>query len=443
MAGATAHPEPARGGPNGEAWRPDGTGPGRVGYDDLVPPNHRRGAALAPTVAALFLVALALRPPLVGIGPLLPAIERDLRIGHGPAGLLGAIPVLCMGIFAPLGSWLARRIGAELAIALAVGAIAGFGLLRALAPEAVTVIGTTFAIGVGIGLVGPILTIVVHDRVPHRPALATGAYATGIILGATLSGAVAVPLAGPEGDWRRTLIVFALAAGVSLLGWLVLERPRPLGAGDAPLPADDPPQIRWRDRRGWILALVFGLQSTLFYAIVAWLPLIQVERGWSEASAGFLVALMNGISLVSVLGVPALADRRGERRLQLAASSALSLVGLLGLTTLPALVPLWVCLLGLGLGAVFPLCLTLPVDLASDPHEVGRLAAIMLLGGYVLSAVGPLLLGILRDALGDFEAGLWLLVATALGLVLSSWRLIPRGLGRPGARRAVEGPAIG
>ncbi|MER3418149.1 MAG: hypothetical protein C4343_03365 [Chloroflexota bacterium] len=117
-----------------------------------MPPSRHRGAALGPTIAALFLVALALRPPIVGIGPLLPAIERSLAIGHGPAGLLGAIPVLCMGIFAPLGSWLARRVGPERAIALAVGAVAGFGFLRAIAPNAPAVMATTFAIGVGIGL---------------------------------------------------------------------------------------------------------------------------------------------------------------------------------------------------------------------------------------------------------------------------------------------------
>lgn len=406
-----------------------------------MPPRHGRGAGLGPTVAALFLVALALRPPLVGIGPLLPAIERDLGIGHGPAGLLGAIPVLCMGIFAPLGSWLARRLGAEESIALSVALIAGFGLLRAVAPEVVTVLAATFAIGIGVGVVGPILPIVVHDRIPDRPALATGAYASGIILGATISGAVAVPLAGPSGDWRRTLVIFAVAAAVSLLVWLGLERPGGSRARGRPRPSAeelDPPSIAWRDRRGWALAVVFGLQSVLFYAIVAWLPLIQIERGWSEVSAGFLVALMNGVSLISVLGAPALADRRGDRRRQLAASSLLSLIGLLGLTTLPAFVFLWVALLGLGLGAVFPLVLTLPVDIATDPHEVGRLAAIMLLGGYVLSAAGPFLLGVLRDGLGDFEAGLWLLVATAGGLVLSSWRLVPRGLGR---RR--QEPAVG
>lgn len=438
MAISAVFPEPARGGSNGRLGGSGSTGCARLGYDPGVPPSRHRGAALGPTVAGLFLVALALRPPIVGIGPLLPAIERSLAIGHGPAGLLGAIPVFCMGIFAPLGSWLARRLGPERAIAVAVGAVAGFGLLRAVAPDALTVMATTFAIGVGIGLSGPILPIVVHDRVPERAALATGAYATGIILGATVAGAVAVPLAGPAGDWRRALAVFAIVGGGSLLAWLGLEgrngrQSRPARAGDL-----DPPAIPWRDRRGWDLAVVFGLQSVLFYAVVAWLPLIQIERGWSEVSAGLLVAVMNGVSLVSVLGVPLLADRRGERRSQLVASGLLSVTGLVGLTTVPSLAVLWVCILGLGLGAVFPLAMTLPVDIAADPHEVGRLAAIMLLGGYALSAIGPLLLGLLRDDLGNFEAGLWLLVATAVALVGSAWRLVPPGLGRP-----AEGPAVG
>ena len=60
--------------------------------------------------------------------------------------------------------------------------------------------------------------------------------------------------------------------------------------------------------------------------------------------------------------------------------------------------------LGFGLGAVFPLSLTLPVDVAVDPAEVGAVAALMLLGGYLISAVGPVLLGLVRDATGDFGA---------------------------------------
>ena len=58
-------------------------------------------AAAWTLLAALFLAALALRPQLVGVGPLLPEIEDDLGVSHAVAGLLGTIPVLCMGVFAP------------------------------------------------------------------------------------------------------------------------------------------------------------------------------------------------------------------------------------------------------------------------------------------------------------------------------------------------------
>ena len=48
-------------------------------------------------LAGLFLAGLALRPQIVGIGPLIPSIQDDLDVSHSVAGLLGTIPVLCMG----------------------------------------------------------------------------------------------------------------------------------------------------------------------------------------------------------------------------------------------------------------------------------------------------------------------------------------------------------
>src|SRR6185295_8798129 len=52
--------------------------------------ERRDGAVL---LAALFVAALALRPQLVGAGPLLPEIQDDLGVSHAVVGLLGTIPV--------------------------------------------------------------------------------------------------------------------------------------------------------------------------------------------------------------------------------------------------------------------------------------------------------------------------------------------------------------
>jgi CP family cyanate transporter-like MFS transporter len=99
-------------------------------------------------------------------------------------------------------------------------------------------------------------------------------------------------------------------------------------------------------------------------------------------------------------------------------------------TAAPGLAIPAVAILGVGLGAIFPLALTLPVDLARRSDEVGGLAAIMLFGGYILASLAPLVLGLVRDVSGGFDIGLWSLVAIAGFLVAVCWWLVPAGLGR-------------
>jgi CP family cyanate transporter-like MFS transporter len=343
-------------------------------------------------------------------------------------GLLGTIPVLCMGLFALIAPWLGRLLGTERAIAAGVGAIGVFGFLRVVTSEPTAILVVTIGVGIGIAVVGPLLPIVVRHRAPERAALATGVYAGGIVLGATLAGALAVPLAGPAGDWRFALAVFSALAVGSLVAWLVLERP-----GGPEADAEDrpvPPRLPWGRPRAWALAIVFGTQSVLFYAAVSWLPTIYVERGWSAVDGGLLLALMNGTGLVATFVGPAIAERVGARREHLVAAAGFALAGLLGVTLAPGLAVPSVVLLGIGLGAIFPLALTLPVDLAKRRDEVGGLAAIMLFGGYVIASLAPVALGLLRDATGGFDVGLWLLVAIAVFLAAACWWFIPAGLGR-------------
>jgi len=74
------------------------------------------------------------------------------------------------------------------------------------------------------------------------------------------------------------------------------------------------------------------------------------------------------------------------------------------------------------------------VDVADAPGDVGAVAALMLLGGYILSSTGPVLLGAIRDVTGDFAASLWSLVGLAIALVVTCFALSPRRL-RHGIRR--------
>jgi CP family cyanate transporter-like MFS transporter len=371
-------------------------------------------------VTALFVASLALRPQILAIGPLLPLIRADLALPAGIAGLLTTIPVLCMGIFAPIGPRVAARLGTRTAFSICLTLIAGFGLLRAVVPSAGLVLAATLGIGVGIGAAGAIPSMVVSQRIARRPALGTGAYAGGIVAGSTLAAAFAVPLA-IGGDWRRALVIVSFASVFSIVAWLLLVR------GDQALrPRREPARrLPWRNGTAWLLILLFGLQSILFYGVVAWLPNIYVERGWSTDAAGGLVAVFNGVGLLTTIGVPLVADRLGTRRTQLTVASAVATVAFGLLVVAPALAYLWIAVLGLSLGAVFPLVLTLPLDVATDPAEVGSVAALMLLGGYVFSSTGPVALGAARDLTGDFGASTAMLVVISVVLTVACMALSP------------------
>ena len=154
------------------------------------------------------------------------------------AGALSAIPVLCMGIFAPLAPLLARRLGARWALATCAILVIGFGLLRLGVPGPVLVLALTFGIGLGMGLAGPIFPLVVRHEMPARPALGTGAYAIGLVLGSTIAAAVAVPLAGAGGDWRFALGVITLAGLGPLAVWLGLAPPDEVADASIEPPAD-------------------------------------------------------------------------------------------------------------------------------------------------------------------------------------------------------------
>jgi CP family cyanate transporter-like MFS transporter len=272
--------------------------------------------------------------------------------------------------------------------------------------------------------------MVVSQRVPDRPALGTGAYAGGIVAGSTIAAGVAVPLA-VDGDWRLSLLIVSTASLLSIGAWLLLVR------GEGTIPRLDPRARRlpWRNGTGWLLVLLFGLQSLMYYGVVAWLPNAYVERGWSTAAAGSLIAVFNGVGFLTTIGVPLLADRLGSRRTQLLAASAVATVALVAIIVAPAMAYAWIAILGLALGAVFPLVLTLPLDVTDDPGQVGSVAALMLFGGYILSSLGPFILGAARDVTGDFETSLWLLVVIGAVLVGCCTMLSPdrlrRGIRRP------------
>jgi CP family cyanate transporter-like MFS transporter len=164
------------------------------------------------------------------------------------------------------------------------------------------------------------------------------------------------------------------------------------------------------------VTLYTGLQSLLFYAALTWLSPLYRAQGWSAERAGLLLAVFSLSQLVATLGLPALADRTGDRRPWTALAVGACTAGLLVVAVAPMAAPwLAAAVIGFGAGGQFAMALTLLVDTAADPAASQRLSGMAFLVGYLLAAAGPAAVGVLHDVTGGFTAAF--LALTVIGVV--------------------------
>ncbi len=81
---------------------------------------------------------------------------------------------------------------------------------------------------------------------------------------------------------------------------------------------------------------------------------------------------------------------------------------------------LWVCALGIGV-STFPLCMTLINHRTRSPQVASTVSGFVQGIGYGLAAVGPVGLGLLREATGSWTTPLVVLAATAVPGVVAGW----------------------
>jgi CP family cyanate transporter-like MFS transporter len=300
-------------------------------------------------------------------------------------------------------------------------------LLRAAMPTAALVVITTVPAGIGIALIGLSLPSVIKRSFAFRLGAVTGAYTAAQALGATAAAVSMVPLSHGLGGWRGAFAVSALPTLVAVPLWLLLPRGRDRGLPATGADGSTPERrtgLRPPDRQALLLALIFGLQSTTYAGMINWLATVLEHNGWSAGRAGVATAVISVLMIPSALVIPAVSDGRDRARWLVGTAVVMGL-GVTGLAVLPRSAPwLWIVTFSLGAGALFPLVLTLPLDLGGTGGAVTDLTSSMLGYGYFLSAAGPLLVGALYDATGGFLVPMALLAV--LGMLSGVLSLAPR-----------------
>lgn len=386
--------------------------------DSLPPPQAPVLASPAGRVllgASLVLIAFNLRPLFSSLSVLLPEMMQATGLSSAGASLLTTLPVVCLGIFAPFAPRLAQRYGAERTLLgvmalLALGtALRGFGSVPIL-------FAATFVAGAAIAVGNVLLPGLVKRDFPDSMALMTGLYTMALCAGAAAASGLTLPIEHyVTGSWSTALAVWAVPAFAVLLLWT----PQAFASRHRASHSGFRVTGLWRDRLAWQVTLFMGLQSALAYSIFGWLAPILRERGFDATAAGAIVSVSVMAQVVACLAVPPIAVRCRNQSLVNVVLVTVAVIALLGILFAPTSMTLPLAIVqGLGQGGLIAAAMTMIVLRSPDPHVASHLSGMAQGVGYVLAAIGPLLVGLIHGWTGSFAASAILFTALGLGVAV-------------------------
>ncbi|WP_027016306.1 CynX/NimT family MFS transporter [Comamonas composti] len=372
--------------------------------------TYRRNASGAVILIGILLVASNLRAPFTGLPPLLGTIQADFGLSTLATGALTTLPLLAFALLSPFSALLARKYGLERTLFAAVAAIA-LGIALRSAPAVWCLYVGTGIIGMGIAVGNVLLPSLVKRDFPRHVASLTGAYALAMGVAAALGSVAVIPLAQVWG-WQSALLAFLILPAAAMAVWMTQLSDHSQPAAKTSTPPHDGKV--WHSTLAWQVTLFLGLNSTIYYIVVGWLPSILTDAGMSPAQAGSMHGVLQLATAVPGLLLGPILRRMRDQRLAAAAVCLFSAIALLGLCIAPKFALVWSILFGIGTGAGIILGLSFIGLRTGNAHQAAALSGMSQCIGYLLAAAGPMAIGALHDALGGWTISLVLCMGLAL-----------------------------
>lgn len=366
----------------------------------------------------ILLISANLRAPLTAVGSLVPVIRDSLGVSNSVIGTITTVPLLAFAIVSPFAPKLAHKFGLERTLFASMIILFIGTTLRSVTGVSTLFIGTAL-IGIAISFGNVLIPGMVKMSFPLRVGAITGLYAVIMnVFGAIASG-VSVPLSNVElFGWQGALAIWAVVTVIALLIWAPqMKRPTKM-----PISKEEEKQKTnmWKSVTAWHVTLFMGLQSLMFYTILTWLPDILQASGYSESEAGWLLSLQLFALIPMTFIIPIIAGKMNNQKILGALTGVVFILGVVGLMSSEWYVILFaVILLGIGCGTGFSLSMMYFNLRTRNVMEAADLSGMAQSFGYLLAALGPVVIGVLQDLFHNWTMPFVLLIicATIIGIV--------------------------
>ena len=359
----------------------------------------------------------------IAITPLVGELQAEFDITSAQLGMLNTL-VSAAKVVAPLlTGLLAVRIGLKKTILLGSLCIC-FAAIAPFANDFNLFLASRFVFGIGGAIVVTLLGPMVMQWFPKGEMPIVNAFNNvAVNTGISITLFTTVPLAAALG-WRNALLVYALLSVALMIAWAVLGRDQqasPTASGEA-APATVRYADVWRMKETWIIALSFAGPLALYLAFNTWLPKYYMEAfGMTKATASQFTGLFNLVGIPSAIIAGILTKQLGLRRPFIIASGVV--MGFAGfgmfLSPNPLVITVAAVFLGMAMFTYVSPLFTTPMELKGmTPQHVSLMMGTVFSFAYLLSSLSPVLVGLMRDAMGNFVPAfaIWAVFSWVLAL---------------------------
>lgn len=322
-------------------------------------------------IMVFLLVSLNLRMAFSAADPLLTQVRHALHMGITSSGLFALLPIMALGIAAPVGARLVAWIRPGNLITWAM-ILATAGVLWRSSGYMAGLFCGTIIIGLGLGIAGSVILGIVKQAIPTHLPEVMSAYTACVSLGTAIGSGAAVPIARLLEGWQAGLMFWALPMLLATILWaFTMHRSKTIQGGQSTMRAPMLPLLRKRSARMVTLYYLFRVASS--WLLVVWLVTLLHQRGMSTEKAGLLLSLTTACQIPCAL-ISGIAIRwLGSIRRLMVIATLLAVAACWGLLVAPE--GYWLVsaiALGAGLGSIFSVGMTLIAT--TEPGESGTIA---------------------------------------------------------------------
>jgi sugar phosphate permease len=307
--------------------------------------------------------------------------------------------------------------------------------------------GTRIALGIGEACFYPVAHTLTARWFPiQERARANASWLAGIFVGSTFASGLTTLTLNSLG-WAGTFIVqAAIALVLAFAITLLLIRDDPRDAGEVTelevehieenrfentrLIPKRGPDSPFRNYRYWLTMLMYLGSNIPFYGLVTWLPtFLKDQRHLDFGVVGIILTAANLLSIVVMVVVGIVSDKRMKRAGMAAIGFAIQGIGVLGAAIGPANVSVVGFFVFLGLAGNAWVIVTNWGLLHSlmPTRQVEKSSGLFSSLTNIVGAGAPALMGALLTATGSYTPGFLVLVGTVVVSIVCCLVLVPQG----------------